>query len=95
MSNEIDLLVATLEAHKRGLQGTSLATLLLILNEPVCLSKLAKILKVSNPSITGTADRLEKQGYITREAYAHDKRKTALVITNKGIAAIEYITNEQ
>jgi DNA-binding MarR family transcriptional regulator len=94
MSDEITILTATLEAHKRGLKGASLATVLIILSEPATLGIIARRIGVSNASITGTADQLEKQGYVTRGPCKHDRRKIALTLTNKGIAAVESIINE-
>jgi len=39
---------------------------------------------VSNPTVTGIVDRLEKSGYVKRVPDEKDRRVTNIIITNKG-----------
>lgn len=53
------------------------------------MTELSQILFTDNSAITGLADRLEKSGFISREAAANDRRVNLIFITPSGIAEVE------
>lgn len=52
--------------------------------EGVPLSVLGRNLLVTKANITGMVDRLERDGYVTREAHPSDRRVTRARLTPKG-----------
>ncbi|MBK6885772.1 MAG: MarR family transcriptional regulator [Tetrasphaera sp.] len=55
------------------------------------MSALADLVVQSRSRITHTAARLEKRGWVVREAYLDDRRGVELVLTDAGRAALEDI----
>ncbi len=49
-----------------------------------CLSDLSRQMHISNPTVTGLVDRLEKAGYVRRCPNKKDRRVTNIMITKKG-----------
>jgi DNA-binding MarR family transcriptional regulator len=62
-----------------------LTVLYLVRTEGVTLAELARRCMVAPTVITGIVDRLERQGFIRREADPHDRRVNRLVLTEDGI----------
>ncbi len=57
-------------------------------------SELGQRLMLSKAPITGVVDRLERGGYVVREADAHDRRVSRVKITGKGEEAWEAVRLE-
>ncbi len=83
-----------LRTHIHGLlaaEGVRLtvpqATVLFILKERDgrMMSELGKILGVDNSAMTGLIDRLEKAGFVRREAAQEDRRALLIRITPEGL----------
>lgn len=53
------------------------------------MSQLSTKLMVSNGNVTGVVDRLERDGYVNREASASDRRVQFIALTNRGIEAFK------
>jgi len=49
-----------------------------------CLSDISQLMNVSNPTVTGIIDRLEKTGYVKRVPSKIDRRVTNIIPTKKG-----------
>jgi DNA-binding MarR family transcriptional regulator len=62
-----------------------LTVLYLVRTEGVTLAELARRCMVAPTVITGIVDRLERQGFIRREADPHDRRVNRLVLTDDGV----------
>lgn len=91
--NPHELLEVTIEARKRKLQGASLATLLIILDTPQTVGKIAGEIGISSAAMTGLADKLCAESLVIRSSVPGDRRKWTLKITAKGTAAIEAVLN--
>jgi DNA-binding MarR family transcriptional regulator len=48
------------------------------------MSELSQRLMVTGGNVTGLADQLEREGWLTREPVAHDRRATRLMLTRTG-----------
>jgi DNA-binding MarR family transcriptional regulator len=48
------------------------------------MSELSQRLMVTGGNVTGLADQLEREGWLTREPVAHDRRATRLMLTPTG-----------
>jgi DNA-binding MarR family transcriptional regulator len=53
------------------------------------MTDLSRVLRVTKPNITFLVDRLEEQGLLRRKSDASDRRKTTIVLTDKGRQGIE------
>lgn len=53
------------------------------------MSQLSQKLMVSNGNVTGVVDRLERDGYVQREASPHDRRVQFIALTGTGVAAFQ------
>jgi DNA-binding MarR family transcriptional regulator len=53
------------------------------------MSQLSQKLMVSNGNVTGVVDRLERDGYVQREASPSDRRVQFIALTDKGVAAFQ------
>ena len=62
------------------------ATVLFLLTEKDCrmMSELGRIIGVDNSAMTGLVDRLEKAGFVRREAKQEDRRALLIRITPEG-----------
>ena len=49
-----------------------------------CLSDISREMHISNPTVTGIIDRLEKSGYVKRIPSKEDRRVTNIAVTRKG-----------
>ena len=56
---------------------------------PISISELAESLVVRAPTVVRLADRMERDGWVTREADVADARRTLLVLTPKARAIWE------
>lgn len=70
-----------------GLSLRQLATLLALREGPTPSGLLARQMKVTPAVVTGIADRLERGGYVRRDADATDRRRQFLALTERGHAA--------
>jgi DNA-binding MarR family transcriptional regulator len=59
------------------------------------MSGLANFMAVSTAAMTGTADRLVKYGYVTRELEPEDRRVIKIKITLKGRELIKKINSQR
>ncbi len=59
------------------------------------MSGLANFMAVSTAAMTGTADRLVRYGYVTRELDPKDRRVIKINITLKGIELIKKINSQR
>lgn len=55
--------------------------------EALTMSQLSQKLMVSNGNVTGVVDRLERDGYVRREASPTDRRVQFIALTDHGVAA--------
>ena len=62
------------------------------LDEPKPMGELAKALSCDNSNVTWITDRLEERGLVTRTPAPHDRRVRLLVLTEKGRALREEIS---
>ncbi len=53
--------------------------------DPLTMSQLSQKLMVSNGNVTGVVDRLERDGYVRREASPTDRRVQFITLTDKGV----------
>ncbi len=58
-------------------------------NGPQTMNSLSNVLFVKNSTITGLVDRLEKNGFVSRNAVSNDRRKWDIAITEKGVNEIK------
>ena len=77
----VELLISSFEATDDvGLNATDLGALcLLLLRGPTPAGRLAELTGVTTGAITGVVDRLEKGGFVRREADQADRRKVIVV----------------
>jgi len=72
-----------LEAH--GLTGPQLATLREVSKRSgVTTSALARAVRLSQPTMSGILDRLERQGFVRRTQSSEDRRATSITVTGTG-----------
>ena len=73
----VELLISNFEATEEvGLNSTDLGALcLLLLRGPTPAGRLAELTGVTTGAVTGVVDRLEKGGFVRREADPADRRK--------------------
>jgi DNA-binding MarR family transcriptional regulator len=83
--------VATVQANQwgQGLSMRQLGVLTAVRDGVSSPGLLARRLLVTPAVITGLVDRLERQGYVRREAQADDRRRLRLVLTKSGRAVCE------
>jgi DNA-binding MarR family transcriptional regulator len=62
------------------------------LDEPKPMGELAKALSCDNSNVTWITDRLEERGLVTRTPAPNDRRVRLLVLTKKGRALREEIS---
>ena len=56
---------------------------------PQTMNALSKLLFVKNSTVTGLVDRLERNGFVSRNAVGNDRRKWDIAITEGGLREIE------
>lgn len=56
---------------------------------PLTIGSLAKVLRLSHPTVTGIVGRLERRGYLTRERGVEDRRTILVKITELGVEVLE------
>ncbi|MBF0384455.1 MAG: MarR family transcriptional regulator [Candidatus Omnitrophica bacterium] len=59
------------------------------------MSDLAMFMKVSTPAMTGTVDRMVRDGYVSRLYEANDRRIINIGLTAKGIALVKKIYEQR
>jgi DNA-binding MarR family transcriptional regulator len=76
----VDLLVSNFEATEAvGLNSTDLGALCLVLHRgPMSAGRLAELAGVTTGAVTGVVDRLERAGFVRREADPVDRRKVII-----------------
>lgn len=75
-----------------GLTGPQLIILQSISSHaPVSVTQVSRIASLSQATVTDITKRLEKRGYLTRTRSINDKRKTDIVITEKGTRILEEV----
>jgi MarR family transcriptional regulator, organic hydroperoxide resistance regulator len=67
------------------------AGILFLLQDKDCraMSELGKQLSLDNSTITGLTDRLEKEGFVRRQANPKDRRISLIHITREGIKEVD------
>jgi DNA-binding MarR family transcriptional regulator len=80
--------VASVQANHLGrdLSLRQLGVLYALRENPSSPGQLARRLRVTPAVITGLLDRLERRGYVRREADPEDRRRLRLVLTESGLA---------
>lgn len=58
---------------------------------PITLSELTKIVGLTNSTVTGIVDRLEKQALLLRARTSSDRREIHLQMTDKGVQFLKEI----
>lgn len=53
------------------------------------MSELSQVLTLDNSTLTGLVDRLERSGFVTRNASPADRRSSHVLITEKGCEEID------
>lgn len=74
---------------ERGLSHAGFIALHIIGEKPTNQTELATRARVENQTMSRTLDRLEREGYITRERDPRDRRRHIITRTPKGAAAWE------
>ncbi|HJK94791.1 MAG TPA: MarR family transcriptional regulator [Polyangiaceae bacterium LLY-WYZ-15_(1-7)] len=88
MTRAIDLHSRQL-AKQHELTGPQLVCLRQIhREEETSPTKLARTVSLSQATVTGILDRLERDGLVRRERSARDKRKVLLSLTDKGLKLV-------
>ena len=72
-----------------GLSHAGLIALHLLAEEPASQTQLAERARVETQTMSRTLDRLEREGYITRQRDPHDGRRHIVTITPSGSEAWE------
>ena len=76
--------------HEIGLTAPQLATLQAVRRlHPITVGALAKSVHLSQATMTGILNRLEKRGVIERERSGSDRRSVVIKLTNQGEQIIE------
>jgi DNA-binding MarR family transcriptional regulator len=76
----------------RAISSTHLHVLFLLESDgQMTMSRLAELLNVSLPNITGLVDRMEERGLVERGRDADDRRLVTLKATSSGRATVEEI----
>ena len=76
----------------RAISSTHLHVLFLLESEgPMAMSRLAELLDVSLPNVTGIVDRMEERGFVERDRLADDRRVVTIRSTAGGREAVEEI----
>jgi len=57
--------------------------------ETLTMSQLSQKLMVSNGNVTGVVDRLQRDGYVRREASPTDRRVQYIALTEKGVSSFQ------
>lgn len=73
--------------EERGLTHAGLITLHFLENGPLSQTELARAARVENQTISRTVERLEREGFVRREADASDRRRQLVSRTEAGAAA--------
>jgi DNA-binding MarR family transcriptional regulator len=78
--------------NKFGLTGPQLITLQTVaFYAPISVTQVSKLVSLSQASVTDITQRLEKKGYLSRARSIGDKRKTDIVLTQKGIHILDAV----
>jgi len=76
----------------RAISSTHLHVLFLLESDgQMTMSRLAELLNVSLPNVTGIVDRMEERGLVERGRDADDRRLVTLKATSSGRATVEEI----
>jgi len=76
----------------RAISSTQLHVLFLLdCDGPLAMGKLADLLDVSLPNVTGIVDRMVEHGLVQRGGDAHDRRVVTVGATEAGHALVEQI----
>ena len=85
-------IISTIDRHSRHLIKSYGLTIpqLLILQEVISskgstVSKLGKVVTLSQPTVTDIVERLQSRGFLTRYPSGTDKRSNIIISTEKGI----------
>lgn len=71
--------------HDRSISKANMHVLMLLDQlGPLAMSRLATLVDVSLPSLTGIVDRMEEHGLVTRERDEHDRRVVVVHLAEKG-----------
>ncbi|WP_246350816.1 MarR family winged helix-turn-helix transcriptional regulator [Nocardia barduliensis] len=81
----------TAAAASENLTASQGKTLTVLRRGPVAMRTLAETLVCDASNVTGIINRLEKRGFVRREASTSDRRVTNLVITPEGEQVIDTI----
>jgi len=81
----VDLYSAKLSAKHRITSPQLICLLTLRADGPLTTSALAKLIHLSNSTVVGILDRLEKRGLIARERGREDRRLVLVTITQEGL----------
>ncbi len=60
---------------------------------PQTMNSLSKLLFVKNSTVTGLVDRMENNGFVSRNAVGSDRRKWDIAITDEGLQEITKATS--
>ena len=74
--------------------GQPLTLMILYDEQPICQTKLAKLMNVTPASVTVSLKRMEKSGWIVKEINPKDKRYSLIRLTQKGEELAAYCRNE-
>jgi DNA-binding MarR family transcriptional regulator len=74
----------------RAISSTHLHVLFLLESEgPMAMSRLAELLDVSLPNVTGIVDRMAERGFVERDREAEDRRVVTIRAAKAGLEAVE------
>lgn len=82
------IVASELRREEVGLVPPQLAVLNFLREQPRNLSELAELSAVSLPTMSGTVNKLVKDGYVERHRSAIDRRVIQLTLSEKGLEAL-------
>ncbi|MCA1786356.1 MAG: MarR family transcriptional regulator [Desulfobacteraceae bacterium] len=96
--NSLRKIIQAIDQHsivlkkKFGLTGPQLVTLQAVsFYAPISVTRISKVVSLSQASVTDITQRLEKKGYLSRARSCDDKRKTEIVLTQKGTQILDAV----
>lgn len=72
-------------SRERGLTSQQAQLLCLLIEEPVGMTRLSRLLHLEKSSLTGLVDRVERRGLVARVRDDTDRRACRIALTDEGV----------
>ena len=72
-------------SRERGLTSQQAQLLCLLIEEPVGMTRLSRLLHLEKSSLTGLVDRVERRGLVVRVRDGADRRACRIALTDEGV----------